>query len=474
MKRSLLFAHLFLFIILAFMAVINPAVGGEGDTIMHYFWAKHVWTDAEALFRSWAKPFFTLFASPWTLFGFKGIKVFNILAGTSASYLASLYALERNWKYFFLVPVIAFIGPAYLSYLNSGLTEPFGALVLMAGVYLIRKNERNTIWLGYLLLSFLPFCRSEAQVLIPLFALYALLNKQYRFIPLLAIGTLVYSIVGSFYRNDLFWVFHSPYVAGASVYGKGNWSHYLERLNLMLSLPVNLVFLLGLVLSFLKSIRKESFRKKDASFLLLAPIIFISAHSTVWALGIYASAGLERVLILIFPLIWLLVVYTLQILLEKAPRGYRIPLLILFITASLYSSFDRPKVWKHYFNQAYQIGPYQNFIRNSIEPYIVDHFPDYRSRQLVSDLPYLSLLTGHNPLNPKEQVNWQRVEKSIFNQMHKNSLFIWDSHNVPFYTSIDEAKLKSISWLDVIQEWEMGGRKYILLETNNRYPYGSN
>lgn len=455
---------------LASIAALNPAVGGEGDTIMHFFWANQALDSADALFRSWAKPFFTLFAAPWTLFGFSGIKIFNILCGTAASYFSCRIAIDRNWPNYWLVPLIAFSGPAFISYLNTGLTEPFGALVLISGIYFLNKGGKWNLVFAYSLLSFLPFCRSEAQVLLPVFALYGVLNKQLKYIGLLAMGTLFYSIVGGFFREDFFWVFSSPYVGGASVYGQGKWSHYLERLNIMLSLPINLAFLIGFIATIVSSFKHKSFWRQEFLLIALVPSIFILAHSVVWTLGIYASAGLERVLIMVFPLIWLLALYGLNTLGQWIKRPYSSLAISLFLLSSWYSNYDRKEDFKHYFKQAYQIGPYQTLLTNEIYPFIQAEFPNYQNLQLVSDLPYLSILSGHNPLNLKEQVNWQRVDKAIYHQIEADAIFIWDSHNVPFYTGVDESFLKELSWLEPLKEWEMGGRKYIVLRANTEFP----
>jgi len=470
LKRILLASHILLFLVLASIAFLNPAVGGEGDTIMHFFWANQALSDPDALFRSWAKPFFTLFAAPWTLFGFAGIKVFNILCGVAASYFTSLYAIEKQWLRPFLIPLIAFSGPAFISYLNTGLTEPFAALVLILGLYLLNKgqSDKRMAFAAYSLLSFLPFCRSEAQVLLPLFALYGLLNKQLKYVPLLALGTLSYSIIGSYFRGDILWVFNSPYVAGASVYGSGTWSHYLERLNIMLSMPINLSFLVGLVLMLIIAFRKKAWAQNELLVIALPSLIFILAHSIVWTLGIYASAGLERVLILIFPLLWLISLYFLNTIVRYIPAKLNIVAAIVFFGLSGYSTIDRPHELKKYYQQAYAIGPYQKFLKKKVFPHVKEKYPDFRDKQLVSDLPYFSLLSGHNPLNPEEQVNWQRVELELYSQIDSNALFLWDSHNVPFYTKVDEEYLRSISWLNIQKEWEMGGRKYILLTSNKR------
>lgn len=473
MRRYLIILHLLILVALVIAAILSPSVGGEGDTIMHFFWAKQATIDSDALFRSWAKPFFTFWASPWTYFGFKGIKVFNILCGVSASFFASLIALRRNWKLTWLLPLLAFVGPAYIAYLNTGLTEPFAALVLILGIYLLDLGENRPVlrtW-AYLLLSFLPFCRSEAQVLLPIFALYALSTNDWKKIIFLAFGSIFYALVGSFWHNgDVLWIIKSPYVAGASVYGKGTWFHYLDRLEVMMSQLVFSLVYLGtafLVYHFIRNPRKLKF---EVTLLLLPALTFLAAHSAVWALGIYASAGLERVMIMIFPLFWLLIIYGLEKLIVYLKTKHQRLVLVSLIPLSIASSLSQKDELKLYYQMAFQLGPYQKFIQNHIYPEVKAIYPDLEERHLVSDLPYFSILSGHNPLDSEQQVNWQRVDREIKEQLKPNSLFLWDSHQVPFYTKIDEDFLLNLNWLKQIKTWEMGGRKYILLEGTKQYP----
>jgi len=473
MPKLYYWIHGLIFGILAILAIKSPAVGGEGDTLMHFFWAQHVWTDPAALFNSWAKPFFTLFASPFSYFGFTGIKIFNILCGVLASLFATLYAARKGWQALWLIPILAFLSPAFSSYLNSGLTEPFAALCLLLCLYFLELGKGNQKYLiaAYSLVSFLPFCRGEAQVLIPVFLVYGLLNKQFRYLPLILLGSFMYGFLGSFYhQGDWLWFYQKAYVAGASVYGKGDWSHYFERMGIMMGAFYFLLILAGSIISIYWLFKKKDWWRQDFLLLFGSAWGFFAAHTMVWALGLYASAGLERVLIMVFPLFWLMGLLPFNLFWSKlkAKQGYAILGFIAILGILNMMTDNRAEPYR---KTAWDLGPYQTFLRNQVYPFLKERYPDLESRHLVNDLPYLAMLSEHNPLNIKEQSNWQRVQKEIWQQMHRSSLFIWDSHNVPFYTGLNEEKIGEIDWLSKIQSWEMGGRKYILLEANERYPF---
>jgi len=64
-----------------------------------------------------------------------------------------------------------------------------------------------------------------------LFGMVLLLRGKWLVIPLLAFGTLVYSIVGWFYYGDFFWVANqNPYTGhNADLYGSGELLHYITK-----------------------------------------------------------------------------------------------------------------------------------------------------------------------------------------------------------------------------------------------------
>lgn len=142
-NTKLALLHLPFLIVLIWLALITEGTGGTGDTLLHFYYAQASWHEPIHFFNLWAKPLFTLFASPFAQFGFDGIQVFNAICGTGAVFLASLCAKNLGKGFYYLLPLLAFIAPGFHSYLFSGLTEPFSALVLIAVVYLLLKNQKS-------------------------------------------------------------------------------------------------------------------------------------------------------------------------------------------------------------------------------------------------------------------------------------------------------------------------------------------
>ena len=178
--KTLLIAHAFLFVGLAIIAFFTDGTGGGGDSLTHYFISESAWSTPSYFLDLWGKPVFTLLSSPFAQFGFLGIKLLNILVGVLSSFVTCLVAKELNKPYYWLILPIAFIAPAFYAYTFSGLTEPLFALFITAGIYaVIRKN----FVLACILISFLPFIRSEGLLFIGVFGLYYLLNKKWKLLP---------------------------------------------------------------------------------------------------------------------------------------------------------------------------------------------------------------------------------------------------------------------------------------------------
>lgn len=159
----LLVALFTMFFLLSYFA---EATYDGGDGIRHYLVSRYSWLHPELLVYSWGKPFFTVISSPFSQFGMFGMTVFNILCAIASSFFCFKIAQKLNLKYPFLAILFLCFTPIYFPTINSGLTEPFFGFILIFSIYLI--FNKNFFW-ATLLISFLPFVRSEGYLIFPLF-----------------------------------------------------------------------------------------------------------------------------------------------------------------------------------------------------------------------------------------------------------------------------------------------------------------
>ncbi len=319
-------------VIALFIAFGLNGIGDEGDSVMHYLFSRYAFQHPALFFDHWAKPFFVLCSALWAQLSMLGMKLFNILCTLVTMYGCFRIAQHFEMRYPWLVAVIIPFTPVYTPLVFSGLTEPFFAAMLSIAILLTIRHRYMT---AVIIVSFMPFMRSEGLIFMGLFGLYFLIINRWKYIPVLALGHIVYGLVGSIYNGgDIFWVISKiPYARRDSVYGSGDWFHYVDGLFNMLG-PVLFVFLLlGLLYTGILLVQKKS--KFDFNYLIvLSFLVFLFAQSAFWALGIFNSMGLYRVFNAVLPLMTLLILYGISAilgLLGTQLRGYALSAIVLLI-----------------------------------------------------------------------------------------------------------------------------------------------
>lgn len=460
-KRLLLLIHLAILLVLWTLALLTDGTGGGGDSLTHFFFSQLSWQEPENFFNHWGKPFFTILSSPWAQFGFVGIKLFNILCGVAASYLASLVAIRFSKSWSWAVPIIAFITPGYYTFLFSGLTEPISALTVIGAIYLCVSGRVG--W-GLFLASFLPFCRSEAQIFLLFFLIFAVLNGHWKKAPLLLSGYIIMGFAGSFYHDSFWWIFNNPYNPNGSVYGKGEWFHYIDQLAHIVGGPFIILLALGLIQFFRKVFILQNFDWKSELWLVHG--IFFSllfGHSLVWALGIWGSAGLSRTMLTVFPLLWLISLDGLILLKDLSSalfkkRAFVLPGILIFIqTYGVATS----SVSKYYYFTHLTLSEEDRFIEREIGSYISKEYPEVH--HFVIDKPYLAIALDINFIDPRKRSNWSGYQ--FLDNIPDEALFIFDEQYVPVQYGLQLDQVKSEDKLVMLKEWESPeGRTYTLFK----------
>lgn len=324
------------------IAFLKDGTGDSGDSIEHYLISRFAFLHPELFLHHWGKPVFTLLSSPFSQFGFTGIKIFNCLVAALTGYFVIKTAFRLRILYCYPPPdplpadregeqvsgnlpppfskggghggwvhlsnlaiVFLFFAPVYFKYIFSGMTEHLLGLALILSVFLMVKKQ---VTLSALIVSFMPFMRSEGLIIAGVFALYLMVKKQYRHLPLLLAGHVVYGIAGYFYYHDVLWVFNRiPYLNLDSWYGEGHWPDFIFKLYYVMGLPLFGIFILGLVRMAVKLFKKKFIQSQpyfEEELILVygSFLAFFLGHTVFWALGIFNSMGLGRVLNSVIPL----------------------------------------------------------------------------------------------------------------------------------------------------------------------------
>jgi hypothetical protein len=298
-------------ILLITLSFLSEGYYGGADNIYHYYFSRFLFKYPHYLFDLWGRPLFTGLSSPFSQFGFQGIKIFNILAGLLTCYIS--YLLARKLKLAPAVLVMIFICfiPLYCSMLLTGLTEILFGLVLMLAIWYFYEEKYI---LSSVIISFLLFARNEGFILLPVFFLAFLLKRKLKAIPFLATGFVFFSILGSFYYKDLLWfIHHFPYsVHNPSYYSSGSFFNFFTYHYRILGTPVEVLAGIGILYLFSRFFSRDPGKRKEAFYeclMILVPlVIFVIFHSVLYWKGLGGSLGLERVIAGVMPLVAMLAI----------------------------------------------------------------------------------------------------------------------------------------------------------------------
>lgn len=411
--------------------------GQEADSINHFLFAKYAPTNLALYFDHWAKPTFTLLASPFAQFGFIGIKVFNIICAFGASYFTFKIAQRLELKLPILAPFFYFIFPISFTTTFSGLTEPLCALVLTTSIYLFQQNKMLSC---ALLLSFTPFIRSEGLILIGIFGLFFLAQKNWKAIIYLFFGHVLYTAIGFLSGQELLWVFTKiPYAQLSSHYGSGGLFHFAEKLNYLMGIPLLVLFILG----WIRILATKQLRSQAHLLLYGLFLAFFIAHSLFWYLEVFNSMGLKRVFAAVTPLMAIIALIGLNSI-EKLPQKklrvglYSVVLLIIVVFP--FTKNPAAIEW----NDLNLTEAQEN--AKEVAQFIEASELNF-NRFIYTD-PYLSQALEINPFEP---TSYQILAPEVLLLLKKEDIIIWDSwHSVVDY-GVTEKQLKNLNLIKEIK-----------------------
>lgn len=406
---------------------LNEVPVDSGDGLAHFFIAQHVFSEPIELLNHWGKPLFTLFSAPFAYFGFQVYVYFNILI-----FALSLFLAHRLFQHYkidpkisALFPMLLLAAPDYASNVLGGMTEVlFGFLVLLSGYLVLKKH-----WLWFaLLVSFMPFARSEGQLMLPLALLVLLYNKQFKVLPLLGFGFLIYALIGFFALGDFWWYFtQNPYQGAAEIYGQGDWLHYVFNWHLHLGLPGLIVLVLAFLVFFWLLFKKKITREQAAIVLYFGFIYFgiVLVHAYLWANGKSGALGLSRLAIHGLP--GLLVACLLVLSWTNTKSWFTYSLAIPLFLVSVLCIRDYPWVYDQLFPK--KAMPDERAVLDATDATL-----RYLQNQDVGRVyyyhPLVAYKSGYN-LKAKDE---KFVQKSFaffeedYAQLNNGDLIIWDSH----------------------------------------------
>lgn len=449
--KILLIVYVMAMLLVVFLA---DGTGDEGDSVMHYLFAKTASQYPQHFLDHWAKPLYVLIAFPFAQFGFIGIKIMNLMFGMGSFILVYQISEELAIKPSWLPSLFLASIPMFNFYMMSGLTENMFSFVLILGIYLLLKKKYVS---GVVLLSFLPFIRSEGILILIVIAFFLTYRHKFYLIPFLLTGHVVYGIAGSFIYKSVWWVFTKmTYGTWTSAYGKGEWVHFFNKMPEIAGRPTAIVFYASLVFTLIQTVQflSNKLQKQETDSLILfngCMLIYFTAHTFFWALGIFNSGGILRVMVSIMPLIAIVNTRTIQYFLSFIfPENVRRNLYILIIAIIViypFTNFEFAYHWKRDF----QLKADQ-YAEKDLKQWLEINYPNYKSYTLYYETCYLSELLNVDWFDIKQHK--RLLDSFEKNEFKKGELIVWDDWFAVVEGHIELAKLETDSRFEKLHQFE--------------------
>lgn len=363
---------------------------------MHFFYAQASWENVDLCLHHWGKPFFILLSSSFAQFGFDGMVIFNIIvfAATTLMGFKILQTFEVTVWLQLLFPLLLLIPHDVTQTIFGGLTEPLFNLAAIASLWFLL--DKKYFWFA-IIVSFMPFMRSEGQLPVVLALFLLVYNKSYKTIPFLFLGFVLYSIAGIFVYNDFWWYFtKSAYSMDNAIYGKGTWEHYLISYKNYLGNPAVYILIIGIPAMVILAFKKR-WKDMQLEWAFYAYGIFIGVvvlHSYFWATGQNGSMGLTRIATQGMPIFVLLHLYYISrfkffnhFIAKILYGAFAIVLLVSLVSTKIYpkkvGALDRQVVEAAKFLKAYKGKENKIYYHFPLFAYAFDENPFSGSGQCV-------------------------------------------------------------------------------------------
>lgn len=419
-----------------------PADAGDG--IFHYQLAHWAWEFPQNLLNHWGKPLFTILSSPFAQFGLIGMMVFNLCLFTLSSWL--LYRLANHFRFWLagLSPFVLMSSMLYFKMVNAGMTEVLMGTLCLLALYLLVKNKTA---LGAVVISLTIVTRPESVVVIPLYVFLLLIRSEWKKLPLLASGFLLFSLLGwLFFSKDFLWIITDDPYAATSPYGSGDADHFIRNADLIFG-PFTLI-LSGIALVLFLFFQLKNLRSSALSqalfFSLSSVVLVLGLHSYLWGMGLKGSLGLIRVMASVVPMASFAALYGFH-----SAISWKIPkvigsILIIALIISCNNAIQKSKL------------PTRASEHQKLQAKAAEYVSKLKRSGRIAYLdPYFGFKAGLNPEDTSEVILlWEVNSEYPSNSLRQGELVVWDSKFGPGEGGMPESSVTDSPKLTLLKSFK--------------------
>jgi hypothetical protein len=459
-KKWVLLGLMILGLIFSFVATVTDIPEGGADNYAHFNISRWAFRYPHLFLDHWGKPVFTILTAPFAQLGMTGVRIFNVAAGLLTAWFCYLLAVELKLKYAWFGAVVAVFTPIYFVMMFTGMTEILFSLFLVISVFLFFRRKYI---LSSTVISFIFLVRTEGFIFIAIFLTALIIKRQFKALPFLLAGFLIFSLAGGIIYADFLWLVNQiPYRTTAdSFYGSGPWYEFFKKMPLYFGILVPVFLLTGTIVLLLRVIRGNNGDRHDAfiEFILIAGTFwsYFLAHAFLWWQGI-SSAGLVRVMAGVSPVVAVLAIVAIDAIKIRSSRS-RI-LTGILVAASLYMSVTAAE----YYQRLLRKDPTQAALKNAA---LVVKKAKNRRHRLVVHNPQLVYLAGKDPWDFQQVQYGFPDNEAPEHGLPDSTIFIWDAHfsayegEVPLDRMLDNPHFEVIGYFDTERPFRaLGGLDY--------------
>lgn len=327
-ERWLVFGLLVLYLTLCIIWEFQANAPWDDDCIGRYYNARDAIHNPHHFISLWNRPLFIiLFFIPFQI----SHHTILLMAIISASSAYALFLALKELKIsnsFMIIPLLTF-QTFYFAISRSALTEPLAAAIIAFGFLFYQRKQ---FFYFALIGSLLPLARLELSVILIFWIYILIINKKLKYVLLLGVPTLLWSLAGTLIDGDLFWLFERT-IGKETVenrYGHKSFWHYFHRYIYVIGPVVFYFFFIGLF---------ERVYKRKVNVFVIGQFIagFLIYVVFSWKLNMGQAAGFLRHLVALSPLTSVLALYGYNYWLESISSRKKL------ITTNLKDNYSNQK-----------------------------------------------------------------------------------------------------------------------------------
>jgi hypothetical protein len=411
------------------MRLRSPGILEGGDGVQHYQIARYAWQHPELLLHHWGKPLFTLLASPFAQLGHWGMVLFNAVCFVLTAWAADGLLRRAGLLARLLFPPVLLLTPVYGTMVLAGMTEVFFGLLTIVVLRLLWE-DRNVA--AIVVASFMPFARPEYIAFVPFVLAWVAYKRQWKALPFLLTGHVVYGMAGGFVFGKTLWAFHQdPYTGAADIYGRGDLFHFIDRVQDMFG-AVLAWLVCAALLSGAWLWRTRAEHRPTLRLLLIVGLLpclaILGTHTLLWWQGLKGSLGLLRVMATAAPLLALCALWPIGVLSKGVLRTWPGQVSGLLVLGTILVGAQYKALVAHQPLPTPQQA-YEPFLKRAGERVkaLVGSFD-----RLVCYHPQVAFHAEADPFDQEKVFMGWRPEKGLPSLgLRKGDLLVWDAHFGP-------------------------------------------